>query len=155
LFTDIVDSTQVQAAIGDEAWRGLIEAHHDLVRDCLTRWRGVENDTAGDGFYATFDGPARAVRCALEIVERVRALGIEVRAGVHTGECTIIDGKCGGIAVTTGARICGLAAASEVLVSRTVRDLVTGSGLSFEDRGEQTLKGIPQGWQIFAATSAG
>jgi pimeloyl-ACP methyl ester carboxylesterase len=152
LFTDVVDSTQVQAAIGDEAWRKLIEAHHDLVRDCLIRWRGVENDTAGDGFYATFDGPARAVRCALEIVERVRTLGIEVRAGVHTGECTIIDGKCGGIAVTTGARICGLAGPSEVLVSRTVRDLVTGSGLRFADRGEETLKGIPQTWQIFAAS---
>jgi pimeloyl-ACP methyl ester carboxylesterase/class 3 adenylate cyclase len=153
LFTDIVDSTRRQASMGDEAWRRLIESHHELVRDCLARWRGVENDTAGDGFYATFDGPARAVRCALEIVDRVRGLGIEVRAGVHTGECTIIDGKCGGIAVTTGARISGLAEPSQVLVSRTVRDLVAGSGLKFEDLGEKELKGIPQPWQLFVAQS--
>lgn len=153
LFTDIVGSTQRQAAIGDEAWRQLVESHHELVREALTRWRGVENDTAGDGFYATFDGPARAVRCAIEISQRVRELGIEIRAGVHTGECTIIDGKCGGISVTTGARISDLAAPSEVLVSRTVKELVSGSGLVFEDRGDHVLKGVPGAWQVFAAVA--
>ena len=153
LFTDMVGSTERQAELGDEAWRQLVEAHHQLVRESLDRWRGVENDTAGDGFYATFDGPARAVRCALEIAERVRGLGIEIRAGVHTGECTLIDNKCGGIAVTTGARISALAGPSEVLVSRTVKELVAGSGLVFEDRGEQSLKGVPQAWQVYAAST--
>jgi pimeloyl-ACP methyl ester carboxylesterase/class 3 adenylate cyclase len=154
LFTDIVGSTERQAAMGDRAWRDVVLAHHELVRGALTRWRGVENDTAGDGFYATFDGPARAVRCALEVASRVHDLGIEIRAGVHTGECETVDGKCGGIAVAIGARIAGLAGPSQVLVSQTVKDLVTGSGLGFEDRGEQTLKGVPQPWRLFAATGS-
>jgi class 3 adenylate cyclase len=154
LFTDIVGSTERQAAMGDRAWRDVVLAHHELVRGALTRWRGVENDTAGDGFYATFDGPARAVRCALEVASRVHDLGIEIRAGVHTGECETVDGKCGGIAVAIGARIAGLAGPSQVLVSQTVKDLVTGSGLGFEDCGEQTLKGVPQPWRLFAATGS-
>jgi pimeloyl-ACP methyl ester carboxylesterase/class 3 adenylate cyclase len=152
LFTDIVGSTERQAAMGDRAWRDMVLAHHGLVRDALKRWRGVENDTAGDGFYATFDGPARAVRCALEVADRVRDLGIEIRAGVHTGECEIVDGKCGGIAVAIGARISALAGPSQILVSQTVKDLVTGSGLGFEDYGEHTLKGVPQGWHLFDAS---
>jgi pimeloyl-ACP methyl ester carboxylesterase/class 3 adenylate cyclase len=154
LFTDIVGSTERQAAMGDRAWRDVVLAHHELVRNALVRWRGVENDTAGDGFYATFDGPARAVRCALEVSARVRDLGIEIRAGVHTGECETVDGKCGGIAVAIGARIAGLAGASQILVSQTVKDLVTGSGLGFEDRGEHALKGVPQRWRLFAATGS-
>ena len=152
LFTDIVGSTQLQASLGDQAWKELVLAHHRLVRAALTRWRGVENDTAGDGFYATFDGPARAVRCALEVVQDVRALGIEIRAGVHTGECEIIDGKCGGIAVSTGARISAISGASQVLVSQTVKDLVAGSELTFDDFGEHSLKGVPQPWHLFAAS---
>ena len=153
LFTDIVGSTERQAAIGDHAWKDVVLAHHGLVREALARWRGTENDTAGDGFYATFDGPARAVRCALEVVDRVHALGIEIRAGVHTGECELVDGKCGGIAVAIGARIASLAGPSQILVSQTVKDLVTGSGLGFEDRGEHTLKGVPQPWRLFQAAA--
>lgn len=152
LFTDIVGSTQLQAALGDRAWRDLVLAHHAVVRHALARWRGIENDTAGDGFYATFDGPARAVRCALEVAQGVRDLDIEIRAGVHTGECELIDRKCGGITVSTGARIAALAGPSQVLVSRTVRDLVAGSGLGFVDRGEHVLKGVPGSWHVFEAT---
>jgi class 3 adenylate cyclase/pimeloyl-ACP methyl ester carboxylesterase len=150
LFTDIVGSTKRQAELGDRAWKTLVERHHAVVRAGLIRWRGVENDTAGDGFYATFDGPARAVRCALEITERIRELGLEIRAGVHTGECELIDGKCGGISVTTGARISALAAPSQVLVSQTVKDLVAGSGLSFQEVGDHELKGVPGRWQLYA-----
>jgi class 3 adenylate cyclase len=153
LFTDIVGSTKRQAAVGDHAWKDVVLAHHTMVRDALSRWRGVENDTAGDGFYATFDGPARAVRCALEVVDRVRGLGIEIRAGVHTGECELVDGKCGGIAVAIGARIAGLAGPSQILVSQTVKDLVIGSGLSFEDYGEHRLKGVPHSWHLFDASA--
>jgi class 3 adenylate cyclase len=149
LFTDLVDSTARQASLGDRAWKDLIERHHGLVRASLERWRGLEIDTAGDGFYATFDGPARAVRCAQEIVERVRTLGIELRAGVHTGECHVIDGKIGGVAVTIGARIMATSGASEIRVSQTVRDLVAGSGLSFEDAGEHELKGVPERWRLY------
>ncbi len=151
LFTDIVGSTQRQAALGDHAWKELVERHHALVRGALAQWRGVENDTAGDGFYATFDGPARAIRCALEISERVRDLGIEIRAGIHTGECELIDGKVGGIAVSIGARISALAAPSQVLISQTVKDLVAGSGLTFPDAGEHELKGVPDRWHLYAA----
>jgi len=115
----------------------------------LERWRGVENDTAGDGFYATFDGPARAIRCALEIVTRVRDLDIEIRAGVHTGECQVIEGKHAGLAVTIGSRIAAMAGPSEVLVSRTVKDLTAGSGFSFEDAGEHELKGVPDRWHVY------
>ncbi|MFN8159179.1 MAG: adenylate/guanylate cyclase domain-containing protein [Candidatus Nanopelagicales bacterium] len=153
LFTDIVGSTERQAAMGDRAWKDVVLAHHSLVRRALTRWRGVENDTAGDGFYATFDGPARAVRCALEVADQVRDFGIEIRAGIHTGECEIVDGKYGGIAVATGARIAGLAGPSQVLVSQTVKDLVAGSGLVFDDHGEHSLKGVPQPWHLYAASA--
>ena len=153
LFTDIVGSTERQATMGDRAWKDVVLAHHSLVRRALTRWRGVENDTAGDGFYATFDGPARAVRCALEVADQVRDFGIEIRAGIHTWECEIVDGKYGGIAVATGARIAGLAGPSQVLVSQTVKDLVAGSGLVFVDHGEHSLKGVPQPWHLFAAST--
>ncbi|MGZ8579048.1 MAG: adenylate/guanylate cyclase domain-containing protein, partial [Actinomycetota bacterium] len=136
LFTDIVGSTELAADRGDRAWQELVERHHAFVRGVLARWRGREMDTAGDGFFAAFDGPARAIRCAQAIVDGVRSMGIEVRAGLHTGECDITDGKVAGITVVIGSRIASLAAPSEVLVSRTVRDLVAGSGLSFEDRGE-------------------
>jgi class 3 adenylate cyclase len=151
LFTDIVDSTARQAALGDRGWRDLVVAHHRVVRDALKRWRGIEADTAGDGFYATFDGPARAIRCALEVVEAVRPLGIEVRAGVHTGECEIADGKCTGLTVSIGARVAASAGPSQVLVSQTVRDLVAGSGLRFTDLGERELKGVPGSWRLHIA----
>lgn len=150
LFTDIVGSTERQAALGDRAWGQVVLAHHGVVREALARWRGVENDTAGDGFYATFDGPARAIRCALEVADRVRDLGIQVRAGVHTGECDLIEGKCAGISVSVGARIAAAAEPSQVLVSQTVRDLVAGSGIAFEDRGVHGLKGIADPWRLFA-----
>jgi class 3 adenylate cyclase len=153
LFTDVVGSTEKQAALGDRGWKRLVEQHHALVRDALGRWRGIENDTAGDGFYATFDGPARAIRCALEIVERVQDLGIEVRAGVHTGECELIEGKCAGITVSIGARVASRAGPSQVLVSQTVRDLVAGSGFSFEDAGEHQLKGVPDRWRLLRAVA--
>jgi class 3 adenylate cyclase len=149
MFTDIVGSTEKQASLGDRSWKELIERHHALVRHALARHDGIENDTAGDGFYATFDGPARAIRCALEIGERVRELGIEIRSGIHTGECELIDNKVGGIAVTIGARVAALADRSEILVSQTVKDLVAGSGLSFEDRGEHELKGVPDRWHLY------
>jgi class 3 adenylate cyclase/pimeloyl-ACP methyl ester carboxylesterase len=149
LFTDIVDSTSTQARLGDAGWKELVLAHHAAVRSSLDRWRGVENDTAGDGFYATFDGPARAIRCALEVTERVRDLGIEVRAGIHTGECEVIENKCGGLTVSIGARVASNAGPSEVLVSQTVKDLVAGSGLSFDDAGEHELKGVPDRWHLY------
>ena len=149
LFTDIVGSTRKTAELGDRAWRELVERRHAIVRAMLTRFRGTEVDTAGDGFFATFDGPARAVRCAEAIVDGVRPLGIEVRAGVHTGEVETIDDKVGGLAVTIGARVCSLANPSEVLVSQTVKDLVAGSGLVFEDAGEHELKGVPDRWRLY------
>ena len=149
LFTDIVGSTERQASVGDRAWAELVGRHHAVVRDALERWRGVENDTAGDGFYATFDGPARAIRCALDIANRVRDMGIEIRAGVHTGECEVIDGKHAGLAVVIGARIAAMAGPSEVLVSRTVKDLTAGSGFSFEGTGEHELKGVPDRWHVY------
>ena len=144
LFTDIVDSTATAAAMGDRAWRDVIERHHALVRGSLGRFRGVEVDTAGDGFFATFDGPARAVRCAQHIIDSVRPLSIEIRAGVHTGECQTIDGKVGGLGVIIGARMGSMAEPNQVLVSQTVKDLTAGSGLSFEDAGEHELKGVPE-----------
>jgi class 3 adenylate cyclase len=150
LFTDIVGSTQMAADIGDRAWRQLLERHHGAVRALMSRFRGVEIDTAGDGFFVSFDGPARAIRCARAIVEEVRLLGIEVRAGLHTGECETIDNKLGGVAVNIGARVGSLARPLEVLVSQTVKDLVAGSGLMFEDRGEHELRGIPDKWRLFA-----
>jgi class 3 adenylate cyclase len=150
LFTDIVGSTEKASELGDRRWRELVERHHAAVRAMLTRYRGTEIDTAGDGFFATFDGPARAVRCACAIIDTVRQLGLEVRAGVHTGEVETIDGKVGGIAVSIGARVGALAGASEVLVSQTVKDLVAGSGLSFESRGEHELKGVPDRWRLYS-----
>ena len=152
LFTDIVGSTDRAAEFGDLAWKRLVERHHGLVRGLLARYRGVEVDTAGDGFFATFDGPARAIRCAQAIASAAKGMGLGVRAGVHTGECELIDGKAGGINVVVGARVATLANADEVLVTRTVKDLVAGSGLSFQDRGEHELKGIPDRWQIYSAT---
>jgi class 3 adenylate cyclase/pimeloyl-ACP methyl ester carboxylesterase len=153
LFTDIVGSTERQSALGDHAWKDLIQRHHAAVRDALRRWRGVEVDTAGDGFYATFDGPARAIRCALEITQQVRELGIEVRAGLHTGECEIVDGKCTGISVTIGARVAATAGPSEVRVSQTVKDLVAGSGFRFLEAGEPELKGVRDRWHLYAVVS--
>jgi class 3 adenylate cyclase len=151
LFTDIVDSTTHVARLGDAGWRELLERHHALVRTELARARGDEVDTAGDGFFAAFDGPARAVRCAKAIVDQMHDLGIEVRSGLHTGECEIVDGKMSGIAVHTGARVAAHAGPGEVLVSSTVKDLVAGSGLEFEDRGVHELKGIPGEWRLYAA----
>jgi class 3 adenylate cyclase len=152
LLTDIVGSSERAAELGDRRWRDLLEAHHALVRGELARWRGREVDTAGDGFLATFDGPARAIRCACAIRDGLHALGVEIRAGLHTGECEIIGGKVGGIAVHTGARVAALAKPGEVLVSGTVRDLIAGSGIELEDRGVQSLKGIPGEWQLLAVT---
>ncbi len=150
LFTDIVGATETAARLGDKRWRELLSNHHETVRRELQRFRGREIDTAGDGFFAAFDGPARAVRCACAVGEAVRPLGLELRAGVHTGECEVMDDKYGGIAVHIGARIAANAAPGEVLVSRTVKDLVAGSGLAFTDRGEQPLKGVPGSWALFA-----
>ncbi len=149
MFTDMVGSTEKAAELGDKGWRDLVERHHGVVRALLGRFRGKEVDTAGDGFFATFDGPARGVRCAEAIAEAVRDIGIEVRAGVHTGEVETIAGKVGGIAVNVGARIASLAAPSEVLVSHTVQGLVSGSGLRFEDAGEHALKGVPDRWRLY------
>lgn len=153
LFTDIVGSTELAARLGDTAWRELLERHHAIVRRELARFHGRELDTAGDGFFAAFDGPARAVQAAAAIVDALGAAGIEVRIGLHTGECEVSDGKIVGIAVSIGARISALAGPGEVLVSRTVKDLVAGSGMEFEDRGERQLKGIPDQWRVFALVS--
>ncbi len=153
LFTDIVGSTEKLAALGNASWRELVERHHARVRTLLERFRGTEVDTAGDGFFASFDGPARAIRCAQAISEEVKVLGIEIRAGVHTGECELIDGKVGGMAVNIGARVAGVAQPSEVLVSQTVKDLVAGAGLAFEDRGEHELKGVEGRWRLYRAVS--
>jgi class 3 adenylate cyclase len=153
LFTDIVGSTEKVAELGNAGWRDLVERHHAHVRALLERYRGTEVDTAGDGFFASFDGPARAIRCAHAIVEEVRPLGIEVRAGLHTGECEVIDGKVGGMAVNLGARVGAVAEPSEVLVSQTVKDLVVGSGLAFEDRGEYELKGVDGRWRLYRVVS--
>jgi len=152
LFTDIAGSTARLAELGDRRWRELVEQHHALVRRELARFSGREVDTAGDGFFATFDGPARAIRCSEAILEAVRPLGLEVRAGVHTGECEVIDNKVGGLAVVIGSRIGSMAAPSEVLVSQTVKDLVVGSGLTFEDAGEHELKGVPDRWRLYRVT---
>ena len=149
LFTDIVDATGKALELGDRAWRELLERHHSVVRRELMRFRGREIDTAGDGFFAAFDGPARAIRCACAVIDRVRELGIDIRAGLHTGECEVADGKVAGIAVHTGARVAANAQGGEVVVSSTVKDLVAGSGIEFEDRGIHELKGIPGDWRLF------
>jgi class 3 adenylate cyclase/pimeloyl-ACP methyl ester carboxylesterase len=150
LFTDIVGSTEKMAELGDRGWRELLDGHHTAVRRQLSRFRGIEMDTAGDGFFARFDGPARAIHCAQAITDDVREFGLDVRAGLHTGECELHDGKVAGIAVSIGARIAGAAEPGEVLVSSTVKDLVAGSGLGFEDRGTRELKGVPGEWRLYA-----
>jgi class 3 adenylate cyclase len=154
LFTDIVDSTAKAIELGDRGWRDVLERHHGLVRRELLRHRGREIDTAGDGLLAAFDGPARAIRCACAVVAAVGELGLEVRAGLHTGECELADGKPAGIAVHTGARVAAQASAGEVLVSNTVKDLVAGSGITFDARGTRELKGIPGEWRLFAVEKA-
>src|SRR3954469_19694220 len=155
LFTDIVGSTEKAAALGDQRWRDLLDHHHATIRRNLKRFRGHEVKTTGDGFLATFDGPARGVCCACAIADEIRPLGIEVRAGLHTGECEVIGDDVGGIAVHIGARVAALAGASEVLVSGTVKDLVVGSGLTFEDRGLYELKGVSDPWHVYAVTGDG
>ncbi len=150
LFTDIVGSTSRAAELGDRGWQELLARHHELIRGHLVRYRGQELDTAGDGFFARFDGPARAIRCAQSIVDSVQELGIEVRAGLHTGECELFERKVGGIAVSIGARVASEAAPGEVLVSHTVKDLVAGSGIQFSDRGGHELKGVPGEWRLYA-----
>ena len=150
VFTDLVGSTEKAVEVGDRRWVQLIERHHALVRSELQRFRGQELDVAGDGFFAAFDGPARAVRCASAIRDGLARIGLAVRAGVHTGECEQVDGKLAGVAVVIGARISAAARTGEVLVSATVRDLVAGSGLEFEERGEHGLKGIPGSWRLYA-----
>lgn len=155
LFTDIVGSTAKLAELGDRRWRELLVEHDARVRRQLVRFRGRELDTAGDGFFAAFDGPARAIRCACAIVAAVRDLGLEVRAGLHTGECEQLDGKVGGIAVHIGARVAAQARPGEVIVSRTVKDLVAGSGIDFHERGSAQLKGVPGEWQLFAVSAIG
>jgi class 3 adenylate cyclase len=154
LFTDLVASTERIASLGDRQWREVLEAHHSGVRRELALYGGVEIDTAGDGFFCRFDGPARAIACAQRIVDDARALDLAVRAGIHTGECEIVGEKIAGIAVATGARISALAESGEVLVSRTVRDLVAGSGIEFVDRGEYALKGVPGTWQLFKVAAS-
>jgi class 3 adenylate cyclase len=151
LFTDIVGSTEKMSELGDRRWRELLDEHHASVRRQLSRFRGVEMDTVGDGFFARFDGPARAIRCAQAVSEAVRELGIEVRAGLHTGECELVDGKVAGIAVSVGARIAAAAKPAEILVSSTVKDLVAGSEISFQDRGSHELKGVAGEWHLYAA----
>jgi class 3 adenylate cyclase len=155
LFTDLVGSTERAVALGDRVWRALVERHHTAIRGLLARYRGTEIDTAGDGFFATFDGPARAVRCAEAIIDALEPLGLDVRVGIHTGEVEAIDGKAGGLAVHIGARVAASAAPREVLVSSTVKDLTAGSGLQFEDAGLRELKGIPEPWRLFRVVDAG
>jgi class 3 adenylate cyclase len=154
LFTDIVNSTHRAAEMGDRDWRALLDAHDAIVRSQLARFRGREVNTSGDGFLAMFDGPQRAIRCAMAIRDAVQALGIQVRAGLHTGECEVRGDDIGGIGVHIGARVSALAGPNDVLVSSTLRDLVIGSGLEFEERGAHQLKGVPGEWNIFAVASS-
>ena len=154
LFTDIVSSTAKAAALGDRAWADLVRRHHSLVRSHLDRFRGREMDTAGDGFFAAFDGPIRAIRCATTIGRSVLDLGLEVRAGLHTGECETVGEKLSGLAVNIGARVSAQAEPGEVLVTSTVKDLVAGSGIGFQDRGLHTLKGVPGEWRLYSAIDA-
>jgi class 3 adenylate cyclase len=149
LFTDIVDSTKKANELGDNGWRSLLLAHNELVRGELAKFRGHEVKTTGDGFLATFDGPGRAIRCANAIVEGVRSLGLSVRAGLHTGECELVVNDIAGVAVHIASRISAMASSGEVLVSNTVKDLVSGSGIRFEDRGTHSLKGIEGEWRLY------
>jgi class 3 adenylate cyclase len=153
LFTDIVGSTEHAAQVGDRAWRDVLDRHHAIVRELLDRFRGREIKTLGDGFVATFDRPAGAVRCAQEIIEQVDALGLRVRCGMHTGECELLDGDVGGIAVHISARVNALARGGEVLVSSTVKDLVVGSDLDFDERGTHQLRGVPGEWRLYAVSN--
>jgi class 3 adenylate cyclase len=150
MFTDIVASTERAARVGDHAWRQLLSRHYEVIAQEIERHRGTLRETTGDGVKATFDGPARGVRCARSIVERVRSLGIEVRAGLHTGEVEVHDGEMGGIAVHIAARVASAAGPGEVLVSSTVKELVVGSDLRFLDRGVHVLKGVPDEWRLFS-----
>jgi class 3 adenylate cyclase len=150
LFTDIVESTRRAAEVGNRAWTQLVSRHHAVVRAQLDRFRGRELDTAGDGFFATFDGPVRAIKCACCITHSVGDLGLGVRAGVHTGECEVVENKVAGLAVVIGSRVAAKAGPGEVLVSSTVKDLVVGSGIDFHDRGVASLKGVPGEWRLFA-----
>ena len=154
LFTDIVGSTTRAANLGDRAWAELVTEHHRRVRARLARFRGTEIDTAGDGFFASFDGPARAIRCARAISDDMREVDVPIRAGIHTGECEVADGKVAGIAVNIGARVAAIAESNEVLVSQTVHDLVAGSGITFDDRGTHELRGIPGEWRLYAVSSS-
>jgi len=154
LFTDLVGSTAKAALLGNRAWHELLEQHHGRVREQLARFRGSEIDTAGDGFFACFDGPARGIRCAAAITRSLGELDLDVRAGLHTGECELVDGKVAGIAVAIGARVAAQAGPGEVLVSQTVKDLVAGSGIEFDERGVAELKGVPGEWRLFAVESA-
>jgi len=154
LFTDLVGSTAKAVEVGDRAWRDLLEQHHARIRAQLSLYRGVELDTAGDGFFARFDGPARAIRCACAVRDTVSDLGLEVRAGLHTGECELVDGKIAGVAVSIGARVAARAGPGEVFVSQTVKDLVAGSGIEFEDRGGAELKGVPGEWRLYSVAAA-
>lgn len=154
LFTDLVGSTKRAAELGDRAWRDELERHNTVVRQELERFRGVELDTAGDGFLARFDGPVKAIFCARAIIDQVRSLGLEIRAGIHTGECERAGDKLAGIAVNVGARVSAAAGPGEVLVSGTVKDLVAGSGIEFEERGMHELKGVPGEWRLYAVRTA-
>lgn len=153
MFTDIVDSTARARAVGDRAWRELVERHHEAIRRELARHRGRLIDTAGDGAFIAFDGPARAIRCAGAVRGAVMALGLDLRIGLHAGECERAGTALRGMAVHIGARVSGEAAAGEILASSTVRDLVAGSGIGFEDAGRRTLKGVPDPWQLYRVTS--
>jgi class 3 adenylate cyclase len=155
LFTDIVASTERTVELGDAAWRDLLQRHNAIVREELARFGGVEQDVAGDGFFATFDGPARAVECVSTIMDALRPLGLQIRAGVHTGECELIDGKHGGLAVVIGARVSAQAGASEILTTSTVKELVAGSGLVFESAGEHHLKGVPEARTLYRLVQEG
>ncbi len=155
LFTDIVDSTAQAVRLGDREWRRLLEEHNVAVRRQLARFRGTEQDAAGDGVFASFDGPGRAIRCAESIIGAVESLGLEVRAGLHTGECEVVDGKIAGIAVHIGSRVAAQAGPGEILVSRTLHDLVAGSDFEFEPRGAHELKGVPGAWELFALSGTG
>jgi class 3 adenylate cyclase len=150
LFSDIVGSTALAAELGDSQWRKLLAEHHTCVRRQLSQYRGVEIDTAGDGFFARFDGPGRAIHCSQAIQDAVAELGLQVRLGLHTGECQVLDGKVTGLAVAIGARVSAHAAAGEVMVSQTVKDLVAGSDIAFDDRGIVDLKGVPGQWRLYA-----